>query len=205
MREPGRPDARNVPERAAAAGRDQLPEDAEHQRLLDSAGHGDQDARQTLTRAHLDWVVTAARERADRGLSVDDLFQEGTIGLMEAVERFQSTGRQDFEAYAREHLASRMDAALGDEERAVRDSELLVQAAEDYQRAEIDVRRQLGRSPTDAELAQKLEWTVERTAEIGQIVADARRRHDEELLQYLEPGDIDAESVPEDHSEGNGR
>jgi RNA polymerase sigma factor (sigma-70 family) len=204
-REPGRPDARNVPERAAAAGRDQLHDDAEHQRLLDAAGRGDDEARQSLTRAHLDWVVNAARERADQGLSVEDLFQEGTIGLMEAIERFRSTGRQDFEAYAREQLASRMDAALGDEERAVRDSELLVQAAEDYQRAEIAVRRQLGRLPTDAELAQKLEWTVERTAEIRQIVEEARRRHDEELLQFLEPGDIDVESLPEDDSEGNGR
>src|SRR5205807_203131 len=123
------------------------------------------------------------------------LFQEGTIGLLEAIERFPSTGRQGFEAYARQHVAGRMDAALSNEERAVRDSELMVQAAEDYQRAEVEVRRELGRPPTGAELAHKLEWTVQRTAEIGHIVAEARLRHDEELLQYLEPGDIDVESL----------
>ena len=97
-----------------------------------------------------------------------------------------------------------MDRALNDEERAVRDGEMLVQAAHDYAEAEVAARRELGRPATDVELAQKLEWSVKRTVEIGQMVADARRRHDEELLQYLEPGDIDPDTAIEDRPEADG-
>jgi len=145
----------------------------------------------------------AARERADRGLSVADLFQEGTIGLLEAIDQFPSVDRDDFEAFARERVAGRMDHALGDEERVVNEGRMLVQAAEDYVGAEISVRNELGRTGSDAELAEKLKWSVSRTKEVGQIVADARRRHDEELLEYLEPEDLDLDPLMEDRPAGD--
>jgi hypothetical protein len=59
------------------------------------------------------------------------------------------------------------------------------------------MRRELGRNATNAELAEKLEWTEQRTEQIGRLVDDARRRHDEELLDYLDPVDPQA---PEDAS-----
>ena len=152
--------------------------------------------------AHLDLVAVAARERAARGLSVADLFQEGTVGLLEAIDQFPSSDRDDFETFAREHVARRMDLALGDEERAVQDGRMLVQAAEDYVQAESSFRSELGRSASDVELAEKLEWSLKRTREIGQIVADARRRHDEELLPYLDAADIDLDALIEDETEG---
>lgn len=148
--------------------------------------------------------MAAARERSGRGLSQGDLFQEGTIGLMEAIETFQTSGVADFESFARDRVGVHMDRALGDEEKAVNDGKMLVQAAEDFERAEIISRRELGRAATDAELAQKLEWTIERTAEIRQMVADARRRHDEELLPYLELADIDVEGIVERRQDGDG-
>jgi DNA-directed RNA polymerase sigma subunit (sigma70/sigma32) len=64
----------------------------------------------------------------------------------------------------------------------------LVEDAEAYERAEISVRREKGREATREEIAEKLEWTPERTARLGEMVKEARRRHDEELLQYLDPG-----------------
>ena len=148
--------------------------------------------------------MRAAQERADRGLSQGDLFQEGSIGLILAIERFAGSGGTDFEAFARQEVAGQMDRALGEEEKAVRDSQMVVQAAQDYAEAEVAVRRDLGRAATDVELAQKLEWSVKRTKEIGQMVADARRRHDEELLQYLEPGDIDLDTLIEERPDGDG-
>jgi len=199
-REPGQHgfDEHRVEDIAAAAGSDHTPDPAEHQRLLDAAGRGDQNARETLTRAHLDWVLTAARERADRGLSEGDLFQEGTIGLMEAIHGFPASGRTDFEAFARDLVAQHMDQALGDEEKAVKDREMLLQAAHDYVEAELNARRELGRPATEVELAAKLEWSLQRAEEIGLMVADARRRHDEEILQYLEVEDIDLETLIDD-------
>ncbi len=208
-REPGQEgfDEHRVEDLAASAGSDQNPDPAEHERLLEAAGHGDQEAREALTRAHLDWVLSAARERADRGLSQSDLFQEGTIGLMEAIQGFPTSGSQDFEEFARDLVAKHMDRALGDEEKAVQDSKMLLQAAHDYVEAELNARREVGRPPTDDELAAKLEWSAQRTAEIGQMVADARRRHDEEILQYIELDEIDLDALMEDRdgSDGNGR
>jgi RNA polymerase primary sigma factor len=206
-REPGQQgfDQRRVEDLAAAAGSDQRHDPAEHERLLQAAGRGDRDARESLTKAHLDWVVDAARERADRGLSQSDLFQEGTIGLLEAIQDFRASGRRDFETFARDLVASHMDKALGDEEKAIRDSRMLLQAAQDYVQAEFNTRRELGRPPTDLELAAKLEWSVQRTEEIAQMVADARRRHDEEILQYLEPDDVDLDTLIDDHDGADGR
>ena len=176
---------------AAAAGREPQLDPAEHARLLEAAAGGDQEAREALARAHLPWVLSAARERADRGLSQGDLFQEGSIGLMEAIHRFPQSGSRDFEAYVRQQVAISMDRALGDEEKAVQDKQRLLQAVHDYVEAELKVRQDLGREPTNTELAVKLEWSAQWTDQIGRMVADARRRHDEELLRYLEPDDID--------------
>src|SRR5437764_3926269 len=115
-REPGR--SNGMVPGPRAAGRDRQPDGAEHNRLLDAAGQGEHEARESLATAHLDWVRSAARERADRGLSQDDLFQEGTIGLMEAIDGFRDSGSRDFEAYARLHIVERMESALTSEERA---------------------------------------------------------------------------------------
>jgi RNA polymerase sigma factor (sigma-70 family) len=193
-------DEQRVEDLAAAVGREHRPDAAEHQRLIEAAGRGDQNARDALTNAHLDWVLRAARERADRGLSQSDLFQEGTIGLMEAIQAFPTSGQGDFETFVRARVAGHMDRALGDEQKAVDDSRMLLQAAHDYVEAELNARRDLGRPPTNLELAAKLEWSVQRTEEIGQMVADARRRHDEEILQYLDLDDVDADTLIEDQN-----
>jgi DNA-directed RNA polymerase specialized sigma subunit len=198
-------DERHVEDLAAAAARAHRPDEAEHERLIEAAGRGDQSARDSLTSAHLDWVLTAARERADRGLSESDLFQEGTIGLMEAIRSFPASSRTDFEAFAREQVADHMERALGDEQKAVDDSRMLLEAAHDYVEAELKARQDLGRTATNLELAAKLEWSTQRTEEIGLMVADARRRHDEEILQYLELDDIDLGTRTEDQNGPDGR
>jgi DNA-directed RNA polymerase sigma subunit (sigma70/sigma32) len=189
----------------AAAAREHPLEAAEHQRLIEAAGRGDQQARDSLVSAHLDWVLAAARERADRGLSQSDLFQEGTIGLMEAIRSFPASGRTDFEAFVRVQVGDHMDRAIGNEQKAVNDSNMLLQAAHDYVEAELTARQDLGRAPTNVELATKLEWTSQRTEEIGQMVAEARRRHDEELLQYLETDEIDLDTLTEDQNGPDGK
>jgi len=198
-------DERHVEDLAAAAARAHRPDEAEHQRLIEAAGRGDQAARDSLTNAHLDWVLTAARERADRGLSESDLFQEGTIGLMEAIRSFPASGRTDFEAFVREQVGDHMERALGDEQKAVDDSRMLLQAAHDYVEAELKARQDLGRPATNLELAAKLEWSTQRTEEIGLMVAEARRRHDEEILQYLELDDVDLDTLTEDKNGPDGR
>ena len=58
------------------------------------------------------------------------------------------------------------------------------------ERTALLMRRELGREATPAELAEKLEWTVDRTRYVAEVVADAQRRHDEELLAFIDPAAI---------------
>ena len=91
-----------------------------------------------------------------------------------------------------------MDAAIEAEAAAVRDAHLLVNAATDYERTEILMRRELGHSPTVPELAEKLEWSVDRTRYVAQVVAEARRRHDAELLDFIDPDAIEIDDQDDD-------
>ena len=61
----------------------------------------------------------------------------------------------------------------------------------DHERTEILLHRMHKRPATEAELAEKLEWTVERTRYVAKVVADARLRHDEELLAFMDPDAAD--------------
>jgi RNA polymerase sigma factor (sigma-70 family) len=169
----------------------------EHALLVEAATSGDAQARESLIREHLNWVRDAAGERTGRGLSEGDLVQEGSLGLMKAIDQFPESGRTDFEAFAHEQVAEQMENALAEEDHARDESRRLLQAAEDFQKAEFGLKRELGRDATPAELAAKLEWTRERTDAMAEIVAEARRRHDEELITYLDPDDLDLDRLLE--------
>jgi RNA polymerase primary sigma factor len=164
---------------------------AEERRLLELAARGDRSSQERVVAAKLAMVVRLAEARDDKGLSVPDLVQEGSVGLVDAVQTFSRSGAQDFDAFAEQKIGEQMDAAIAAEAAAVRDGELLVTAANDYERTELLLRRELHRPPTAGEIAEKLEWTVERTQYVASVVADARRRHDEELLEFIDPDAID--------------
>ncbi|HKV86441.1 MAG TPA: sigma factor [Candidatus Dormibacteraeota bacterium] len=186
--------------RQARATRPLAPED--EGRLLERAALGDRASENRLVAAHLGLIIRLADTRAERGLSVSDLVQEGSIGLVEAVRAFADSGEVEFARFAEQRIGGQMDAAIEAEAAAVRDAELLVAAATDYERAQVVLRRTLQREATLAEVAEKLEWTVERTAYVAQVVADARRRHDEELLSFIDPEAIDLDLGDEDESAG---
>ncbi len=126
---------------------------------------------------------------------MSDLVQEGSLGLVEAVRSFQDGGEADFARFAERRVADQMDAAIAAEAAAVRDAELLVATANDYERVEQSLRRELHRDPTEMEIAQKLEWTVERTRYVAQAVAEARRAYDEEMLAFIEPDAVDIDDL----------
>jgi RNA polymerase primary sigma factor len=142
-------------------------------------------------------VMRLAGTRGGQGFSVADLVQEGSIGLVEAVRSFARSGESDFARFAEEKVGAQMDAAIAAEAAAVRDAQLLLAAATDYERTEIVMRYELHRAPTEAELAEKLEWTVDRTRYVAQVVAEARRRHDEELLSFVDPDAIESDDDDE--------
>jgi RNA polymerase primary sigma factor len=169
----------------------------EEQTLLERAALRDRPSEDRLVAGHLAMVIRLAGSRGDQGLSVADLVQEGSIGLVEAVRAFAGSGAPDFASFAEARVGAQMDAAVEAEAAAVRDAHLLVNAATDYERTEILMRHELGRPPTDSELAEKLEWSVERTRYVAQVVAEARRRHDEELLTFIDPEAIEIDDDDE--------
>jgi len=164
---------------------------AEQRRRLGLAANGDKESQERLVAANLAMVLRLAEARDDKGLSVPDLVQEGSVGLVDAVLTFSRSGAQDFDAFAEQKVGEQMDAAIAAEAAAVRDGELLVAAASDYERTERLLARELRRPATASEIAEKLEWTVERTQYVAGVVAEARRRHDEELLEFIDPDAID--------------
>ncbi len=164
---------------------------SEQAALLERSSRGDKPSRDRVVAANMGIVIRLAEARGEQGLSVPDLVQEGSLGLVEAVSAFARSGEPDFDRFAEHRIAEQMDAAIAAEAAAVRDAEALVVAATDYERTELLLRRELHRKATDAEIAEKLEWSVERTQYVAQVVADARRRHDEELLEFIDPEALD--------------
>lgn len=179
-------------------------EPAEQQRLLQRSALGDRASEEKLVAAHLGLLLRLADERDDQGLSVPDLVQEGSIGLVEAVRTFPDSGATDFGAFAKQKVGAQMDLAISNEASAVRDADLLVAAATDYERTELILRRDLKREPTPPEIAEKLEWTVERTDYVAKVVAEARRRHDEELLSLIDPEALDLDAEDDEPAEFDG-
>lgn len=166
----------------------------EQETLLQRSASGDQASHERLVAANLAMVIRLAEVRQEKGLSVPDLVQEGSLGLVEAVRSFPQDGA-DFGAFAEQRVGEQMDAAIAAEAASVRDAEQLVAAATDYERTEVSLHKTLLRPATEAEIAEKLEWTVERTRYVAQVVADARRRHDEELLAFIDPDAVDIDDV----------
>jgi RNA polymerase primary sigma factor len=159
--------------------------------LLRRAAAGDEASQERLVALYLPAVVRLAAARSDEGLSLPDLVQEGSIGFIEAMRTFAASGEPEFAPFAEARIAAQLADAIETEVSAVRDERLLISAAEDYDRTELVLARELHRAPTEAELAEKLEWTVERTRYVALVVAEARKRHDEELLAFIDPEEID--------------
>ncbi len=176
----------------------------EETRLLERAALGDRSSQERLVAAHLDMVIRLAAARGEQRLSVSDLVQEGSIGLLEAVRSFAESGEADFATFAERRIHAQMDTAIAAEAAAVSEAELLVTAATDYERTELVMRRWLNREPTAAELAEKLEWTLDRTLYVARVVADARRRYDEELLAFIDPEAIDLDDDEDERAELDG-
>jgi len=173
--------------------------EGEAEKLLKQSALGDRVSQEKLVAASLSMVIRLADARPDRGLSTLDLVQEGSIGLVEAVQTFADSGESNFAAFAARKVGQQMDMAIANEAAAVREAELLITAAADYDRVEMLLARELHRVPTETEIAEKLEWTIDRTRYVAQVVADARRRHDEELLAYIDPEALDFDGDGIDH------
>jgi DNA-directed RNA polymerase sigma subunit (sigma70/sigma32) len=159
--------------------------------LLDRIRRGpDEAAVARLLETHLGMVLDLSHTKKGRGLTIGDLFQEGSVGLLAAIRAFPAAGDAEFETFSSAQVALAMEDAIAAETESVRQERLLIDAAADYDRVELALAREFQRAPSVAEIGTKLEWSAERTEQVRAIVAEARRRHDEELLLYVEPEEV---------------
>lgn len=149
---------------------------------------GEAAATATLVRHHLAVVLDAALERRDRGLEVGDLYQEGSVAVVTAIDEYarRSGEPAGLRAYVSRVVALYLDAALEREEEERKAGEAFVRDAQTYELVEVELRHRLAREPTSTEMAAALEWSVEHTEMVAEMLGEARALNDESLVPYLD-------------------
>ncbi|HYM51323.1 MAG TPA: sigma factor [Candidatus Limnocylindrales bacterium] len=158
---------------------------AEEARLLATRRSERDAANRRLIEHNLDLVFEAAHERCGRGVPFGDLFQEGTVGLISAVEHFTGAAPH-FRARLRVAIAATMDDILAQTADAQRNDEAFVVACRLLASADRLLGGRLGRAPTTPELAKLLQWDEARVTVIRAMLDEAQVVHDQELLDYLD-------------------
>jgi RNA polymerase primary sigma factor len=146
-------------------GRYRLLTRSEERRLAKRIEDGDHGARQRMIESNLRLVVTIAKDFRGRGLELLDLIQEGTLGLMRAVERYDWRRGTKFSTYAAWWIRNAIFQAITNDARTVRLPESVQQRLYDVQRAEAALSMELGRRPSAGEIADELGLTAEQVLE----------------------------------------
>ena len=144
----------------------------EEQELAILVEQGDLEAKQRLAEANLRLVVSIAKRYVGRGMQFLDLIQEGNMGLMKAVDKFDYTKGFKFSTYATWWIRQAITRAIADQARTIRIPVHMVETITRVKKATSQLLHETGREPTPEEIAERLGMPVERVCEVMRIAQD---------------------------------
>ena len=144
-------------------------EEIEYARRMDE---GDEEARKRLAEANLRLVVSIAKRYVGRGMQFLDLIQEGNLGLLKAVEKYDYKKGFKFSTYATWWIRQAITRSIADQARTIRIPVHMVETINRLVRTSRQLLQELGREPKPEEIAERMEISVDRVREIMKISQD---------------------------------
>src|SRR4051812_5654254 len=141
--------------------------------LSKRAKAGDDRARKKLVEKNLRLVISVAKKYRGMGLPFEDLIQEGNIGLMKAVEKYDPDRGWRFSTYATWWVRQAVQRAVADKGRTIRVPVHMGEKIRKMARAYNELSAELEREPTDEEVAERLGWTVDDVRDVKDAMPDA--------------------------------